>query len=90
MDRVESEQTIGYYSFDLLQPSLGFESRHLCPISQFLHMYVGFTFSFLTFLADLFHGSWGSALSRIQWMFPDVRQPRSSFYMGRTAYLGRP
>ena len=45
--------------------------------------------SFLTFLADLFHGSWSSALSRIQWMFADIRQPRYCFYMGDTDDLGR-
>jgi len=37
---------------------------------------------FLIFLADLLHGTRCSALSSIQWMFLDMRQPKLYFSMG--------
>jgi hypothetical protein len=90
MGRVESEQVVVHHSSDSLQPWLGFGFHHLGPIYQFLNMYVGICIPFLTSLTDLFYGSWCSALSRIQWMFHDIRQQRCYFSMDHTTYMGLP
>ena len=44
MGRVESEQAVVHYFSDSFQRSVDSRSRHLTPIFQIRHMYVGFTF----------------------------------------------